>query len=262
MESSLLAGIMGHNLCLDIFGGPSDDEARAGLPVHGEALDRRLRGHRHRGHDRDAGGIAAGWPGGRAASRAARSAPFGSAKRCDNPGGVDKPVGWTQHVTLGPPFLEKGRTQFRASVGRSRVFESLVRRRRLSADRRRFRVAARAAPVGRHRRSPGLHRRGRLERIYGSPDGSSAADGVLRRVRPRRAAGVRLRLAPRRFPVAGHLGREPEPDVRALEFPNDYPRNGVRRLAVPGNAGGRWSSAAVCSTPPASDGFQRGRRSA
>ena len=41
-----------------------------------------------------------------------------------NPGGVDKPVGWTEHVTLGPPFLEKGRTQFRASVGRSRVFES------------------------------------------------------------------------------------------------------------------------------------------
>ena len=33
-----------------------------------------------------------------------------------NPGGVDKPIGWTQHVTLGPPFLEKGQTQFRASV--------------------------------------------------------------------------------------------------------------------------------------------------
>ena len=28
---------MGHNLCLDIFGGPSDAEAAAGLPVHGEA---------------------------------------------------------------------------------------------------------------------------------------------------------------------------------------------------------------------------------
>ena len=35
-DASLLAGIMGHNLCLDIFGGPSDDEAAAGLPVHGE----------------------------------------------------------------------------------------------------------------------------------------------------------------------------------------------------------------------------------
>src|SRR4029077_7067835 len=36
LDASLLAGIMGHNLCLDIFGGPSADEAAAGLPVHGE----------------------------------------------------------------------------------------------------------------------------------------------------------------------------------------------------------------------------------
>src|SRR2546428_6989272 len=36
-EASLLAGIMGHNLCLDIFGGPSPEEAAAGMPVHGEA---------------------------------------------------------------------------------------------------------------------------------------------------------------------------------------------------------------------------------
>src|SRR5580704_603368 len=36
VESKLLAGIMGHNLCLDIFGGPSAEEAAAGLGVHGE----------------------------------------------------------------------------------------------------------------------------------------------------------------------------------------------------------------------------------
>jgi hypothetical protein len=36
----------------------------------------------------------------------------------------DRPIGWTQHVTLGPPFLERGVTQFRASAGRSKVFES------------------------------------------------------------------------------------------------------------------------------------------
>src|ERR1700730_8514401 len=34
--SKLLAGIMGHNLCLDLFGGPSDEEAAAGITVHGE----------------------------------------------------------------------------------------------------------------------------------------------------------------------------------------------------------------------------------
>src|SRR5690348_9283242 len=36
-ESKLLAGILGHNLCLDIFGGPSVAEAAAGMTVHGEA---------------------------------------------------------------------------------------------------------------------------------------------------------------------------------------------------------------------------------
>src|SRR5687768_6428672 len=35
-DARLLAGIMGHNLCLDIFGPPSDDEAKAGLTPHGE----------------------------------------------------------------------------------------------------------------------------------------------------------------------------------------------------------------------------------
>src|SRR5882724_8120282 len=35
-EGKLLAGIMGHNLCLDLFGGPSEAEAAAGLTVHGE----------------------------------------------------------------------------------------------------------------------------------------------------------------------------------------------------------------------------------
>ena len=36
-ESKLLAGIMGHNLCMDMFGGPSREEAAAGMTVHGEA---------------------------------------------------------------------------------------------------------------------------------------------------------------------------------------------------------------------------------
>jgi hypothetical protein len=37
---------------------------------------------------------------------------------------LDRPVGWTQHATLGPPFLEKGRTQFRAPATRSKVYET------------------------------------------------------------------------------------------------------------------------------------------
>src|SRR5438445_9419946 len=37
VDAKLLAGIMGHNVCIDVFGGPSEEEAAAGLGVHGEA---------------------------------------------------------------------------------------------------------------------------------------------------------------------------------------------------------------------------------
>src|SRR5262245_34477478 len=35
-DGPLLSAIMGHNLCLDIFGGPSPEEIDAGLSAHGE----------------------------------------------------------------------------------------------------------------------------------------------------------------------------------------------------------------------------------
>jgi hypothetical protein len=122
VEARLLAGLMGHNLCLDIFGGPSAEEAAAGLPVHGEAslvtYDVDVRG----------------------AELVARAnlplAGLDLERRIDlhdrgvriretvhNHGGIDRPIGWTQHVTLGPPFLERGSTGFSASATRSRVFE-------------------------------------------------------------------------------------------------------------------------------------------
>ncbi len=122
-DAKLLAGIMGHNLCLDIFGGPSDEEAAAGLTPHGEGsvapydisvsdgvlisrarfplaqlqFERRieLEESRIRIHE-----------------------TIESSAACD------RAIGWTQHVTLGPPFLERGKTQFRASATRSKVFEA------------------------------------------------------------------------------------------------------------------------------------------
>jgi hypothetical protein len=123
-DASLLAGIMGHNLCLDIFGGPSAEEAHAGLPVHGEVSTARF-----------------------AIERAPASLTMrtrlplaqltferqidlaGRAVRIrelvENLSATDRPVGWTQHVTLGPPFLQHGRTEFRASGKRSKVFEGV-----------------------------------------------------------------------------------------------------------------------------------------
>ena len=121
-DARLLAGIAGHNLCLDIFGGPSDDEAAAGLTAHGEgsvvtyeikAAGRSLC-------------MRADFPLARIGFERRLDLNGGTVQveehvesRCD----VDRPIGWTQHVTLGPPFLEKGRTEFRVSATRSRTFE-------------------------------------------------------------------------------------------------------------------------------------------
>jgi hypothetical protein len=44
-------------------------------------------------------------------------------ERVENLAATDRPVAWTQHVTLGPPFLQKGHTGLRVSALRSRVFE-------------------------------------------------------------------------------------------------------------------------------------------
>jgi hypothetical protein len=121
-EARLLAGIMGHNVCLDIFGGPSAEEEAAGLVAHGEAPVSRY--------------VIAG-----SATVLTMSAELPMAQlrferrialidrtvrfeeTVENTTGTDRAIGWTQHVTLGPPFLEKGSTEFRASATRSKVFE-------------------------------------------------------------------------------------------------------------------------------------------
>ena len=120
-ESSLLSGIMGHNLCLDIFGGPSPDEAAAGLPVHGETGVTPF--------TIDASGRAI------AMHAVLPAAQLRIERRLDLDGrtirvresvenltSTDRPVGWTQHVTIGPPFLENGVTELRLPADRSLVF--------------------------------------------------------------------------------------------------------------------------------------------
>ena len=122
-EAKLLAGIAGHNVCLDIFGGPSREEAAAGLTVHGEApvatyhvteIDRALvmRAILPLVHIRFERRIEL------------HERAISVHERIESLCGFDRPIAWTEHVTLGPPFLEKGATEFRASATRSRVFES------------------------------------------------------------------------------------------------------------------------------------------
>ncbi len=122
-DARLLAGIMGHNVCLDIFGPPSDDEAKAGLSAHGEAPVA------HYTLTAAAGAVVA-----RARLPLAgleferrislRDSTLAIHETVLNLSGAARTIGWTQHVTFGPPFLALGETQFRASATRSKVFES------------------------------------------------------------------------------------------------------------------------------------------
>ena len=121
-DARLLAGIMGHNLCLDLFGGPSAEEARAGLTAHGESSVAP--------YELEAGvtelTAQAHFPIARLNFERRlelEDAAIRVRETVANLGGCDRPIAWTQHVTLGPPFLARGSTQFRASATRSRVFE-------------------------------------------------------------------------------------------------------------------------------------------
>ena len=209
-DAQLLAAIMGHNLCLDIFGGPSDEEAAAGFGVHGEAS-------------------VVAYEISAASGQLTMQAPLPEARlhierhielrdrtvhvreAVENLSATDRPVGWTEHVTLGPPFLEKGVTEFRASATRSKVFESVFGPADYLTPGGGVRLAVGAARRRRHGGPPDLHRGGRVGRLHDAPDGSPARARVLRRVLAAAAAGVRLRVEAVGFPVDGHLGGEPEP---------------------------------------------------
>jgi hypothetical protein len=122
-EAPLLAGIMGHNLCLDTFGAPSPEEAAAGVPVHGEGpLIPYHCSTQSDGEMMLAGTLRlAKLHFSRRISLAARSSLVLLSETVENLAATDRPTAWTQHVTLGPPFLQSGRTQFRMPATRSKV---------------------------------------------------------------------------------------------------------------------------------------------
>jgi hypothetical protein len=123
-DASLLAGIMGHNLCLDIFGGPSAEEASAGMPAHGETTVAQF------SIDVHSTGLAMRTVLPSAQLRLERRIALDGRtvriRECvENLTSTDRPVGWTQHVTMGPPFLERGATELRIPADRSKVVDGM-----------------------------------------------------------------------------------------------------------------------------------------
>jgi hypothetical protein len=124
-EAPLLAGILGHNICLDTFGAPSPEEAAAGMPVHGEAP---VAPYQVSGGDKwinlEATLPKAQLRFNRRISIAPDSMVLRISEELENLSPTDRPVAWTQHVTMGPPFLKRRQTQFAITATESKVIDS------------------------------------------------------------------------------------------------------------------------------------------
>jgi hypothetical protein len=110
-EGKLLSGIVGHNICLDYFGSPSTEEAQFGLSQHGEAPSSRWR--------KAAGAVTqqrvaltlevnlpvAGLKVSRIIELRKDESVAYVTEVVENRRKADHFFHWTQHVTLGTPFL-------------------------------------------------------------------------------------------------------------------------------------------------------------
>jgi hypothetical protein len=110
-EGKLLSGIAGHNICLDYFGPPSEQEAAQGLSTHGEAPSAKWQKTKLRATSQEVSlTLAVRLPvAGLRLSREIRLRRGESvayfAETVFNEKKADHFFHWTQHVTLSPPFL-------------------------------------------------------------------------------------------------------------------------------------------------------------
>jgi hypothetical protein len=107
---------MGHFLALDGFGAPSDQERAAGMPFHGEASKQVVKAIA----SQNSGPVRSlifqiELP--LAQETLTRTLEMAEGENVvyvtsdlESGMAVDRPVSWAEHATLGPPFLEKGKT--------------------------------------------------------------------------------------------------------------------------------------------------------
>jgi hypothetical protein len=110
-EGKLLSGIAGHNICLDYFGPPSEEEAAQGLSTHGEAPSSQWEKTKLRATSQDVSlTLAVNMPvsglrfSREISLRRGESVAYFT-ETVANEKKADHFFHWTQHVTLSPPFL-------------------------------------------------------------------------------------------------------------------------------------------------------------
>jgi hypothetical protein len=126
-EGKLLSGIAGHNICLDYFGPPSEEEAAQGLSTHGEAPSALWEKTRLNATSQEVAltlgvdlPVASLHFSRELRLRRGESVAYFT-ETVTNEKKADHFFHWTQHVTLSPPFLanETSRISITATRGRT-----------------------------------------------------------------------------------------------------------------------------------------------
>jgi hypothetical protein len=120
-EARLLSGLVGHNLCFPYWGDPSKAEAAAGMTFHGESGIRRWSLLEE---IPDSLSLEVQLPESAMTFRRTirvKGAAVHVEGVASNHSAWDRPFGWCEHVTFGPPFLEGGMTRFDASADKGFV---------------------------------------------------------------------------------------------------------------------------------------------
>lgn len=124
----LMCGLAGHNICLDYFGAPSEEEARRGLAIHGEAPNARWRIEKCGADAARATLIAsvrlpvAGLRFNREITLRRGESVAYFKETVTNETDADRFFHWTEHVTLGPPFLNSKGSRVAISATRGQTF--------------------------------------------------------------------------------------------------------------------------------------------
>jgi len=106
---------MGHFLCLDGFGAPSDQERALGMPFHGEANHQRFTVIANKSSSPSRlVTLQATLPLAQETLTRTIEAVDGESlvyvtSELESALSVDRPVSWAEHATIGPPFMEKGK---------------------------------------------------------------------------------------------------------------------------------------------------------
>jgi hypothetical protein len=128
VTGKLISGLVGHNLCLDYFGSPSNEEAAQGLSIHGEApsaLWQKSGGGTTSEYARLELSVRLPVAGLRFSReikiRRGESVVYFN-ETVTNERKADHFFHWTQHVTLGPPFLTAQQSSVAVSGTKGRTF--------------------------------------------------------------------------------------------------------------------------------------------